>query len=307
MEDDGAEQALMMQILGGQAADLLYDEDEAPALRRRQRPRVPWEDTAWMRMLAHDNMQDDDSIEACSFRLRFRVPYPLFLHLVEITRAAGILACGDTDAAGRPAAPLELKILAILRILGRGVKFDDAAELSGLSLPTVARVMHEWTSGFAQQQYHNWVQMPRTAAELSNVMAAYRAIGLPGAIGSVDVTHIHLGRTPEQLRFELTGKEGYATYGYQAVVAHDGRLLAACGGFHGATNDKTIVRMDPAIIAGRDEMPFINVQYELLDADGVPFTVTGAWFLCDGGYHKVSGIVCHPAVLSASGCPGLII
>ena len=113
-------------------------------------------------------------------------------------------------------------------------------------------------------------------------------MGLPGAKGSVDVTHVPIGRPPEQLRHNLIGKEKKATYGYQAVVLHCGRLLAACGGFPGATNDKTIVRLDPAVLRVRDGALYKSIPFELLDEDGQPFKLHGVWILCDNGYHKVS-------------------
>ena len=107
------------------------------------------------------------------------------------------------------------------------------------------------------------------------------------------MTHVHLGRPPEQLLHELTGKEGYASYGYQAVVAHDGFLLAACGGFAGATNDKTIARMDPAVLEVKNSELYKHIPFELLDADGGPYEVRGAWLICDGGYLKVMMHLLH--------------
>ena len=35
-----------------------------------------------------------------------------------------------------------------------------------------------------------------------------------------------------------------------------------------------------------------NVEYQLLDVHGVPYTVKGCWILCDGGYHKWRAMQC---------------
>ncbi|CAM9414731.1 unnamed protein product [Discosporangium mesarthrocarpum] len=55
----------------------------------------------------------------------FRVPYPLFVPLVEDVWNQGWLGSGGADAAGRPGIPLEEKVLSILHILGRGSVLDD--------------------------------------------------------------------------------------------------------------------------------------------------------------------------------------
>ena len=281
-----------MKIAAAEVLDLLEDPETDQSsgnerLRRRVRARVDYSQTPWMQMLQDAELRDPDSLIASSFRLRFRVPHPLFNYLMDLTRVGNYLSRANTDCTGRPAIPLELKVLAVLRVLSRGVTFDDAAELSGMSMSTVQATMHRWTEAFAQDQYHNWVKLPSTAAELSKVMSPYKAVGLPGAIGSVDVTHVKLGRAPSQMKFELTGKEGYASYGYQAIVSHDGLLLAACGGFHGATNDKTIVRMDPAMLAIRDRELYKSLPYRLRNLQGEEYDERGAYIICDGGYLQV--------------------
>jgi len=69
-----------------------------------------------------------DSREGRWFRLRFRVPYAHFRSIVN-----GLRALDDDmkwwsercDVTGTPAYPLELKVLSVLRILGRAWCFDD--------------------------------------------------------------------------------------------------------------------------------------------------------------------------------------
>ena len=48
--------------------------------------------------------------------------------------------------------------------------------------------------------------MPSTLAELMEIEAAYAAIGIPGACGSMDVVHIPLGACPHGLVNVCTGK-----------------------------------------------------------------------------------------------------
>jgi hypothetical protein len=56
------------------------------------------------------------------------VPFPLFERLTEMTRVNARFS-EEKDCAGRRAAPLELKILGVLRVLGRGYCFDGIEEL----------------------------------------------------------------------------------------------------------------------------------------------------------------------------------
>ena len=61
------------------------------------------------------------------FRRRFRVPYPMFTKIVDIVRSKGWF--NETQSAMQKRfkvylVPLEIKILGVLRILGRGVCLD---------------------------------------------------------------------------------------------------------------------------------------------------------------------------------------
>jgi hypothetical protein len=60
------------------------------------------------------------------------VPFPLFERLTEMTRVNAWFS-EEKDCAGRRAAPLELKILGVLRVLGRGYCFDGIDELNFIS------------------------------------------------------------------------------------------------------------------------------------------------------------------------------
>ena len=72
------------------------------------------------------------SSAALLFRRRFRLPYPLFEMLMTDTRKWQCNA-STHDVAGRQAIPLELKVLGVLRILGRGSCLNGITELSYIS------------------------------------------------------------------------------------------------------------------------------------------------------------------------------
>jgi hypothetical protein len=106
------------------------DEEERSEVRksyykhRRFEERPPYAMSCWGRMLVNPRTKDpSDAKGGKLFRLRFRVPFPLFQRLVDTTRANSWFS-EKKDCTGRLAAPLELKILGVLRVLGRGYCFD---------------------------------------------------------------------------------------------------------------------------------------------------------------------------------------
>lgn len=122
-------------------------------------------------------------------------------------------------------------------------------------------------------------------------MGQYDQLGFTGAMGSMDVTHVHWGRATASHSQLFTGKEGFPTVAYEAIVDHTGRVMACTKGNPGSQNDKTIVRLDSAVTTIRKDKKYIDVEYQLLSEDGTPTgketTYKGTYLLVDGGYHMV--------------------
>ena len=101
--------------------------------RRRFEKRPNYDQSTWGQMLANPRSQDpSDKKGGQLFRRRFRVPFPVYLEILAMTRTSGWFTEGR-DAIGLVAAPLELKILGVLRVLGRGYCFDGFEELCFIS------------------------------------------------------------------------------------------------------------------------------------------------------------------------------
>jgi hypothetical protein len=49
---------------------------------------------------------------------------------------------------------------------------------------------------------------------------------------------------------------------------------------------QTIARLDPFLTDVRDGVILSDIQYEVYDKDGAKHTMSGAWGLVDGGYHR---------------------
>ena len=84
---------------------------------------------------------------ARKFRRRFRVPYPLFLLLLEELQSDTDGGWDNKDSTGLESrkVPLEIKLLAALRALGRGEVFDTLAEITFVSEDTLRLFFHKWT------------------------------------------------------------------------------------------------------------------------------------------------------------------
>ena len=106
-----------------------------PILRRENREikRNYWE-TPWGRLMLNPGVSNPRSKVAKEFRRKFRVPFPLFRDvLVRECEDANIFEIKDPI---RVRVPTEFKILAALRILGRGNCAQDIEEFSGIKEST---------------------------------------------------------------------------------------------------------------------------------------------------------------------------
>ena len=106
-----------------------------------------YQESNWAQMLQLGRCQDPSSKDGKLFRRRFRIPYPLFLEIVEVVRIKNWFP--EVDCTGAPSAPLELKILGVLRVLGRGMCFDGIQELTNIDEETVRRFFHVFCERFA--------------------------------------------------------------------------------------------------------------------------------------------------------------
>lgn len=116
--------------------------------------------------------------------------------------------------------PYELKVLGVLRILGRGWLFDDVAEATKMCETTMGRFFHSFCREFVQDFFRDYVHMPAPGSQdLRDVMNVYAAHGLNGCVGSVDCVHIPWGKCPYNLRHLHIGKEVSFRFFIRACVA----------------------------------------------------------------------------------------
>jgi hypothetical protein len=111
------------------------------------------------------------------------------MEIVDTVRQNGWFSEGQ-DALGRVAAPLELKILAVLRVFGRGDCFDTVAEITRISEGVLRTFFHKFCRLFSERYFHEICHPPNSDEELAEVTSVYEQHGLPGCIGSTDCVHI---------------------------------------------------------------------------------------------------------------------
>lgn len=165
------------------------------------------------------------------------------------------------------AIPLEFKIMVALRILGRDSVADDIEELSGVGESTTNSIFKTFVKEFSTAFMDDYVHFP-TGEDLLQCMELYRVLGVPGALGSVDCTHVRLRRCPVGVRWLCSGKEKFPTLSFLVVVDHNRRVQYVGPAHFGASNDKTISNNDPmmrSIHAGK----FKDIEYILYNATGL--------------------------------------
>ena len=141
-----------------------------PKQTRRRRVWEPKTNAPWQRMLdkaeAVDGASAPDSIDGRYFRRRFRIPYEMFKALIK-TMLDDNWFPGDFEADGKGrccsvgirGASLQVKVLSVLRVLGRGICFDELYDGSGLSESVLSTFYHRFLSIFCQRYQPAMLQM----------------------------------------------------------------------------------------------------------------------------------------------------
>lgn len=237
--------------------------------------------TPWGLMLQHESLLDTTSHIHDRFIRRFRVSFTMFNYIVQRCRMANMFP--------KAKIPIEFRLLITFRILARGSCADDIFEMSGIAENTVNFIFHEVTSAFAENFYEEFIKYP-SDEDLEVVSRCYEELGFPGACGSMDATHVRLGKCPAAYRVLATGKEGYPTLAFQAICSPNRKILYCSDPYLGSYNDITITANDElcrSIQAGLLD----RVKYKVTGTDGIPKWVRGGYLIVDGGYSTASWLM----------------
>ena len=247
--------------------------------RRRSASNTSFWETPWGELISSKNVVNPKSREGKNFRRRFRLPYPLFQYLVQLCDDYNVF-----DSIYASKIPIQCKVLGCLRILARDACADDITEITNNNIgeSTMNYVFKKFIHGIVEKIFPKFVK-PAEGEYLKEVQASYEALGLPGAVGSMDVTHVKWTLCPRRKRFHAKGKEGYCSIAFQVIVDSNRRVQAVSQSFLGATNDKTICvnhTFSLAVQHGSLE----DIEYELYDSFGEKYKCRGGYIIVDGGY-----------------------
>ena len=236
-------------------------------------------------MLEH-SVRNEFSKAGKKFRKRFRVPFVFFEEICSSMEQEGYYEGGRCQN-GWPRVPLELLVLGSLRVLGAGCSFDIVEEATNVSYVTHRNFFHDVFLQWGKGLGNTLIKFPKTEEEIRHVVGLFERVGHPGCVGSVDCVHIVWDKCPAGFLLACKGKEKLPTLAFQCVVSHTKKILSVSQFFAGATNDKTIARFDEAIkmVRGKDKT-MREMKWSAVDGNGNRTEQTGAYFVCDGGYHK---------------------
>ena len=252
--------------------------------KRRRLARLRCQDyskTSWGLMISHPMVADPNSWEGKKFHRRFRMDFAMFAEfLVPLCKENNVF-----DMKYNSKIPIEIKILAVLRILGRDNDCDTIAELSLIGESTCNSIFKKFVEKFSELFYEKYVYMP-TGNEMKEVNEVYSRVGFPGACGSMDGTHVRWLSCPLRLTNACKGKEYFPTLAWMVIVDHNRKIMHCSSSIWGAENDIGICNNDllvQEIINGKLQ----DVEYNLFNQYGQPIKMKGGYIIVDGGFQKL--------------------
>jgi hypothetical protein len=137
---------------------------------------------------------------------------------------------------------------------------------------------------------NDYIYLPRNEEELNAVMSRYEEMGLPGAMGSVDVVHVKWSNCPSGDFNRAKGKESYPSLAFECISDFDRRICHVHGPQFGTRNDKHIVKMDEGVASIRKD--YSHAEWHYFDEQGNIKKGKGAYLICDNGYLHWPILIC---------------
>ena len=242
-----------------------------------------WGSGFWHQYLERERVDQHPSLRD-EFEERFRVPHDVFCEFEDEMRAAGVF----DQATKSRSVPPRLLLMASFKRIASGAHWPAIAECAFVSVPTLRTFfVSKFLPFFSRDEFYDaHVSHPKTEDEIRSVERAYRAVGFPGCVGSVDVVHMPWDAAPAvHSHLFYNGRKRAATYASVVTVDSNCVILHATRAGYGASNDKTLALQDDYHDALKRESVFLDFEYELLNADGNTEVSTGAYTICDGGFN----------------------
>jgi len=268
----------------------------------RTKPRFPeregharwygeWGAGAWGEYARRETVNDRPALRD-EFEERFRIPHDLFCEFEDEMAAAGVFE----KRSDKKRVPPRVLLMASFKRLASGARWAIIAECAFVSAPVLREFFaRKFVPYFANDAYYSThVYYPKTVDGIRATERAYRAQGLPGCVGSVDVVHMPWDAAPAAInRMFYNGRKGVATYASVVTVDSDCVVLHATDAGPGASSDATLPYHD----ALQTNALYSDYEYELLDASGNTVATKGVYTICDCTLNT------HCAMMAAIGAP----
>lgn len=168
--------------------------------------------TTWGTLIRNPLVKFPDNRHGKLFKRQFRVPLQLYEIIVSLCKDKNVFG---EKVGSRVKVPIEIKLLCCLRVLGRDECFCSIEEMSDVPEKTVWWFFKTFIINFPKCLKNEVLRPPKEGVELAKVMNVYTKMGFPGAVGSVDATHVRWHMCPVEKVHLAQGKEKYPSVAFQ--------------------------------------------------------------------------------------------
>ena len=295
------------------------DYSRGPKLRRGD---DPWNSNYWLLNLADPRVSDPTSRSGKKFRRDFRIPHIIFLEIIEMLKSTRdeygnsepIFNYPKRLICGIVSIPLEIKVLCALRTLASGLKFKDAAELSGYMSESSANLFFKQFNRLFRQHFAPLYIQILQGTDFEDAMHQYAMLGLPGCVGSIDATFVPWDKCSANLTNVCNGDKGsfsstdnlvlqyniidlimdiYIIFHYiglgllfEAVVTHSKQVVSVEGSYYATVNDKNTVKYSRFIGELNNKEIYRDISYKVRTGmrDDEFIELSDCYVIADGGY-----------------------
>jgi hypothetical protein len=193
------------------------------------------------------------------------------------------------DSCGRQSIDPVVKFVTAQKLVCYGVSFSAFKDYCQMGESTARLCMSKLCRGIVECEEISafYLRYPSKSDARNIVNLHKRVHGIPGMLGSLDVTKIHWSNCPTAWKGQFEGKEGVPTIGLEAVADYNCWIWHSAFGFPGTMNDLNIWDRSPLLASMTDGMHN--------DID-IPFVINGEvfhqlFYLVDGIYPLLARFV----------------
>ena len=140
--------------------------------RHRYNTGIDFKQTEWYKLLQNPQLMIPESYFARQFQRRYRLPYLLFLQLVEDVKEYNVFNLNNPYSTNLKI-PIELKCMVALRMLGRDLCCDDVFEMSSIPISSCNKFYKQFIRGVTEKLYPKYVYLPE-GEELQSILNMYQ-------------------------------------------------------------------------------------------------------------------------------------